>query len=413
MNIQAAVARAHGAPLVIEGLVLEAPRDDEIIVRLVASGVASVDHEAIVGCLAMPLPFVPGSEGAGIVEHVGAAVTGLKAGDAVLVGYAFCGACAPCDAASPRACVDFAALNKGGRRADGSTPFAVAENGPPGPINGFFFGQSSFATHLLCRTASAIKLPLGAPLEVLACLGGELLLGAAMISEAFEVQSGDTLVITGADAVGLVACMVAKARGAGTIVVADPDEARRHLALDCGATLAVNLDADLAMTVHSMVADGMRFALDTTGHSVAIAACLESLSSNGICALLRAPDDRDIETGGRTLLMPGDVKAAPDSLIPDLAALQADGKLPLDRLISFFPFELVNDALEALATGAVVKPVLRFPLGSFGDLDRALTEGAAREAGGPEADRPEADRPEVVDIDPVETVAPPTAPVEV
>ena len=406
MKIEAAVARAYGDPLRIEDLVLAGPRADEIVVRLVASGVASVDHKAIVGELAIPLPFVPGSEGAGIIEHVGEGVVGLAAGDAVIVGYASCGACEPCDAANPRSCLDFAALNLGGRRADGSAPFdGVAGNAAePGPVNGFFFGQSSFATHLVCRAASAVKLQGGAPLEILACLGGELLIGAATIATAFALDEGDTLLVTGADAVGLLACMVAKARGAGLIIVADPDEARRALASLCGATLAVRAGEDLAVDVKSLVADGVRFAIDTTGRDDILEGCLASLAVTGTLACLQpfrdvaAVEAKLVE--GQKILRQRDIKASPKALLAELAAFQAAGTLPIDRIVTFFPFEQVNAALEALADGSAVKPVLRFPLGSFGDLDRALTGGAATEAEGPGAD---ADTPDVETPEPAPT----------
>ena len=401
MNIKAAVARTHGAPLVIEGLVLDDPRADEIVVRLVASGVAAVDREATLGILPMPLPFVPGAEGAGIVEHVGAAVTGLVAGDAVVIGYGFCGACANCAAANPRACLDFAALNLGGRRIDGSTPFVADGDAGDSRVNGFFFGQSSFATHLVCRAASAIKVPMGAPLEILACLGGELIVGAAVITRVFDLREGASLIISGANAVGLVACMVAKACGATTIIVADADENRLAIASELGATAAVHID-DLAATAKRLVAAGPMFALDTTGDAAVVAACLASLSSTGACALLppatRIVSDVGPEIEADRRIVAADTPAAPDAMVRELAALHADGKLPVERLIGFFPFELVNDALEALAAGTVLKPVLRFPLGSFGDLDRALTEGAEKDVPEPVAETPEPERQPAVPV---------------
>ena len=378
MRIKAAVARAYGAPLSIEGVDLEGPRAGELIVRLVAAGVAQVDLDAIAGSSAIALPFVPGSQSAGIVEHVGDGVSGFMAGDAVVIGHACCGACANCAAGRLLSCMHFAALNLEGKRADGSTP--LTQDDGTGGLYGLFYGQSAFATHVVCRAADAVTVPMGAALELLACLGGELLVGAGVVARNFAVGEGDTLVITGADAVGLIACMVAKARGAATIVVADPRLTGRNLALECGATIAVHTDDDLPSTVRSVIADGARFAIDTTGHPGAITACLDSLRSGGACALLHPtvglPADLQGQgSGGETILVGADVDIAPASLIPALAALHAQGKLPLDRFVNFFPFELVNDALAALAGGKVVKPILRFPLGSFGDVDRAASEG--------------------------------------
>lgn len=397
MRVKAAVAWAYGAPLVLDGLDLDEPYADEILVRLVAAGVSLVDRDAIDGKLAMPLPFVPGSEGAGIVERVGEDVTHVAPGDAVIIGYAACGACANCAIGKTRACADFAALNLKGRRSDGSMPFARSAEGSihTEGVNGFFFGQSSFATHLVCKATSAVKVPADAPLEILAVLGGDLLNGAGAVSRGFRLQSADTILIAGADAAGLVATMVAKARGTSMIIVADPDEARRALASDCGATLAVSLDDDLSEMVRSMVADGVRLALDTIGDAPTRRACFDSLAAGGSYALLRpvsgGGDAADRTEGDRTLLFEAADGPAPEMLLLELMALHGDGRLPIEKLVTFFPFELVNDALDALASGRVVKPVLRFSLGPFGDLDRAKTEGAADEE--PEEEPAEDKRP--------------------
>ena len=388
MKVKAAVARSRGAPLRLEGLELDEPRADEILVKLVASGVGAADLDAIQGRLAMPLPFVPGAEGAGIVERVGADVAEIAAGDSVIVSFDFCGHCEHCTTGRPRACVDFAALNLSGRRPDGSPPFAEDGRG----VNGRFFGQSSFATHLVCRASSAVKVATGAPLELLACLGGDLLLGAGAILHGFQMRPGDSLVITGADAVGLMAIMAAKARGAKVIVVADADERRRARASEIGASLTVHGTDDLADMVRSLAADGVAFALETTGDPAARKACLASLARGGSCAMVDPPksarvDFEDQLAEGSALILSVDGHAPPAILVKDLVALHAQGALPLEQLVDFFPFEHVNDALDALQAGAVVKPVLRFSLGTFGDLDRALVEGAAQDA--PEDDPPD------------------------
>ena len=91
MKVKAAVVRAYGAQLALEGLELDEPRADEVLVRLVACGVARADLKAIAGVLPMPLPFVPGTEGAGIVEKTGDGVTHVATGDAVVVSAAACG----------------------------------------------------------------------------------------------------------------------------------------------------------------------------------------------------------------------------------------------------------------------------------------------------------------------------------
>jgi aryl-alcohol dehydrogenase len=326
----------------------------------------------------MPLPFVPGAAGAGIVERVGDAVVGVAPGDAVIVNFAACGLCEACAVGDPRRCIGFAALNLGGRRLDGSAPFSAASE----PVNGFFFGQSSFSTHLICAATSATTLPAGAALEVLAGLPGEMLVGAGAVDGVLGLRRGDTLVITGADAAGLAATMMAKARGAGMIIVADPRERRRDFATALGATVAVHTDDDLAAVVRSLTGDGVRFALETIGHAAARQACLDSLAPGGTLAIvdpLAGETLADEILAGDTRVVAAHGHADPRGLLAELATLHAAGDLPLDTLVDFFPFEHANDALDALRAERVVKPVIRFPVGSFGDLDRALSEGAAQD----------------------------------
>lgn len=370
MRVKAAVARAYGAPLDLEGLELAEPGPTEMLVRLVACGVGRLDRAAIAGELGIPLPFVPGSEAAGIIERLGAEVTGFEPGDSVLVDYASCGDCEACRANHPRACARFAALNLAGRPADGPSPF----EGATGAVNGAVFGQSAFATHLVCRAVSAVKLPSDAPLEIVAALSGDVLLGAAAVVENFRLRPGETLAVVGADAAGLAACQIAKDRGAAAIIVAEPDAARRQLASACGATITVHADEDLATAVRSLEAEGAHFAFETTGRPSARAACRDALRPAGRLGITD-PAWRAEQAAHDVV----DRAVLARALVLDLLDLYAEGRFPIDRLIGFFPFPKVNDALDALADGSVAKPVLRFGLETFGALDRAISAGAARE----------------------------------
>src|SRR5437868_2396597 len=114
-------------------------RDDEVLVRLTATGVCHTD----LGYRArLPIPMVLGHEGAGHVERVGAKVTKVKAGDAVVLSFTSCGHCANCEDNAPGYCDHMPALNQTGVRGDGSSALSRAG----GLVGGHFFGQSSFST---------------------------------------------------------------------------------------------------------------------------------------------------------------------------------------------------------------------------------------------------------------------------
>jgi len=165
LAIRAAVLRQRGGPFVIDSLQMDAPREDEVLVRVVASGVCHTDiamADAWDGSIG---PVVLGHEGAGVVKQVGSEVRGIAPGDHVVLSYASSGGCAACHAGRPARCERLGELHFGFQRADGSN--ALWRSG----VRGHFFRQSSFATHLLATERNAVVVPGDMPLETLAPLG--------------------------------------------------------------------------------------------------------------------------------------------------------------------------------------------------------------------------------------------------
>ena len=98
MKSRAAVAWEVGKPLVIEEVSVEGPKQGEVLVRIVATGVCHTDAFTLSGADPEGIfPSVLGHEGAGIVEEVGPGVKSLKPGDHVIPLYtAECGKCKFC-----------------------------------------------------------------------------------------------------------------------------------------------------------------------------------------------------------------------------------------------------------------------------------------------------------------------------
>ena len=142
MQITAAVVRERSAPFVIDKLELCDPRPDEVIVRVVASGMCQTDLHGRDGYFASPYPAVYGHEGAGVVHAVGSAVRSLARGDHVVMSFPWCGTCANCQQHKYCYCVQGRRLKMHGTRVDGST--LISKNGAP--IYSAFFQQSSFLT---------------------------------------------------------------------------------------------------------------------------------------------------------------------------------------------------------------------------------------------------------------------------
>ena len=126
-TITAAVARDHKAPLTLEQLELDEIRDDEVRVRMVATGICHTDAVVRDGLAPTPLPAVLGHEGTGIVEQVGKAITTVSPGDHVVLAAAYCATCRQCRAGRMAYCENLFAQDFGGRRTDGSTSLTGAD----------------------------------------------------------------------------------------------------------------------------------------------------------------------------------------------------------------------------------------------------------------------------------------------
>ncbi|HEY0123921.1 MAG TPA: NAD(P)-dependent alcohol dehydrogenase [Rhizobium sp.] len=364
MKITAAVARAHDAPLTIEEIDLAEPRDDEVLVRVVATGVCHTDMVVMDGTLPTPLPVVLGHEGAGIVEKVGRSITKVKPGDHVVMTVDSCGICPACLHHDLTYCHNQFTLNFGGSRMDGTTTLVCAGE----EVHSNFFGQSSFATYSVCHERNVVKVPDDAPLEKLGPLGCGIQTGAGTVMNALAVEPGRSIAIFGSGAVGLSAIMGAVVQGATTIIAIDMVESRLKLARELGATHTINAKTDdSAKKIMEITGYGLDYAVDTIGNAKVIRQAVECLAPKGTCAITGASgpeaeiilNETHFMSGGRRLMGVVEGESNPDIFIPTLIALWRQGRFPFDRLISFFPFDQINEAIKASESGVAIKPILR------------------------------------------------------
>ena len=353
-KIQAAVLRRQGGPLKIEALELEGPRDDEILVRIVASGICHTDIDFCDSWDSADTPVVLGHEGAGVVEQVGERVKGVEPGDHVVLSYQSCGHCRQCRSGFPTACDRFWEANFGFERLDGSN--ALQRSG----VRGHFFGQSSFATHALATERNLVKVPKDLPLELLAPLGCGLQTGAGTVMNSLKVSKGESIAIFGTGAVGLAAIMAARLVGANPIIGVDRKPKRLELARELGATHVIDNRRDgVASRITNITGSGVDYVVETTGNWKMHRLAVEVLNPHGTVALLTGAGGTDALPEGRKTLgiIQGD--AVPQRFIPKLIALYRAGEFPFDRLVTFYDFTEINKAIADAKRGDTIKPVLR------------------------------------------------------
>ncbi len=363
MEIRAAVVREKSGEFLLENLHLDAPRSDELVVRVVGVGVCHTDLVCRDQYFPVPLPCVLGHECSGIVESVGESVTKVKPGDPVALSYLSCGHCEPCLERSPSYCLDFYACNFSAARLDAST---TLRNGDE-VIHGNFFNQSSFATHALASERNTVKVPEDVPLELLGPLGCGIQTGAGAVMNSLNPRPGTSIAIFGCGSVGLASVMGATVAGCAAIIAVDPNHSRLELARELGATHAIDPTQDDPIgVIQQITQNGVHSSLECTGKPEVLRQAVDSLTLTGVCGLIgvsplgtECPIDMNSILFGRCLrgIIEGD--SVPDVFIPRLIELYKQGRFPFDRLITYYDFEDINQAVDDTEQGKVIKAVLR------------------------------------------------------
>jgi len=365
MKITAAVALAPERPFELINCELA---DDlaagEVLVRIEACGICHTDLAVKLQHIPVPLPKILGHEGAGVIERVGPGVAGLAEGDHVLMSFGSCGACGQCQLGAPGYCDEFGMINLFGQRRGGS---GLRYRGAD--LGGYFFAQSAFATHAIASARNVVKIDKDLPLALLAPLGCGIQTGAGAVLNVLSPRAGASIAVFGVGAVGMAGIMAARLAGCSTIIAVDVRAERLARALELGATHTIDGRApDLAKAVAALgKGRGVDHSLDTTGVPEVVAASIGCLRQRGSSAQVAAPprgtrfpvEASVLIGGGLTVRGVVEGDAVPGLFLPQLIAFFREERLPLDRIVSFYPFDEINRAIEDMEAGATVKPVLR------------------------------------------------------
>jgi aryl-alcohol dehydrogenase len=370
MRATAAITQSKGAPFELREVDIEEPRSNDVLIRIVASGICHTDLIVRDQWYPPELPAVLGHEGAGVVERVGPEVTLVEPGDKVVISFAFCRQCRHCLSGRVAYCDNFIPRNFGGRRADGSTPIRLDGR----EINANFFGQSSFSTYSIAAEHALVKVPEDVPLELVAPLGCGIQTGAGAVLNTLNAAAGSSIAVFGTGAVGLSAIMAANVANCAVIIAVDVQPQRLQLARELGATHTVNgKDPDVVNQIMDITSGGADYTIETTAIPAVLRNAVGSLyAGTGVCGLIGAAAmgtevslDMSHLLWGRSVrgIIEGD--SVPHLFIPRLIGLYQRGVFPLDRLIKTYPFESISRAVEDSERGVTIKPVLTMETVSY------------------------------------------------
>ncbi|MDF7638240.1 NAD(P)-dependent alcohol dehydrogenase [Lactobacillus sp. ESL0791] len=362
MKIKAAVLNGAHQKLQVTDVELDAPKENEVLVKIIASGICHSDTGPINNDRPGLYPTILGHEGAGIIEKVGPNVNDFSIGDHVVVSFASCGKCKFCRAGLPGACLRWGQLNSGPMY-DGTYRLHTED----GQNIAATFGQSSLATYSVTNVRNLVKVDPKLDLRYLGPLGCGFMTGAGTVLHSLKPEIDDTIAVFGVGGVGLTALMAARLLHCRHIIAVDIHQSRLKIAQELGATEVIDSSTDDVAARIKEITNGMglNYAIDTSGVAKIITIAMRSLAIKGTLVTLAAAQENiavnpalDLMAFSHTLqgVIEGD--SVPQIFIPQMIQLFVQNDFPIDKLCKFYTLDQVNEAFADSASGKTIKPII-------------------------------------------------------
>jgi aryl-alcohol dehydrogenase len=164
--------------------------------------------------------------------------------------------------------------------------------------------------------------------------------------------------------------MAARIVGCDPIIAVDIRASRLALARELGATHAIEHtgSTDVVADIRKITGDGVRFSLETSAQPAVFRAAVEALMPAGTCVLLGSARsgtevalDMPFLQFGRVVRGVIQGESHPQEFIPKLVDFLMQGKMPVDRMMTFYPLADINRAARDSTEGTTIKPILRMP----------------------------------------------------
>ncbi len=355
-----AIARTPGAPVSLEEFMIDDPGPNEVLVRILASGVCHTDLGVKMGVYGTSgYPFLLGHEGAGVVEAVGPGVTRHKVGDHVILAWrAPCGECRFCLAGKPNFCSASLNAEKRMRTMQGETLNPV-------------LGIGTFCTHTLVHAEQAIGYDPALPAPQMSLIGCGVMTGVGAALYTAGVTPGSSVAVFGCGGVGDSVIQGARLGGATTIIAVDIDPRKLEWAKDFGATHTVNAkEVDPIARIKELTGgNGVNFSFEAVGKPQTLEQALFCRDLAGTCVLIGVPGpgptltldlQRFFDTGGHLCVSwYGDCLPTRD--FPLLAEWYRQGQLKLDQVVSrTISLDETDEAFAAMERGETLRSVIVF-----------------------------------------------------
>ena len=364
--VTAAVLHGVGEDVKVhDDIEIASPGAGEVKVKIVASGVCHSDLSVQNGTIPLPTPIVLGHEGAGIIEEVGEGVTGVKAGDHVVLSFVpACGECYFCQRGQSFIC-EKSAMQAAGGLLDGSTRLTLGGE----PLRQMAM-CGTYGNYAIVPEISVVKIDDDVDLRLAALIGCGVLTGVGAALNTADIRPGDSVAVIGCGGVGLNVIQGAKIAGAGTIIAVDMFESKLDMAKEFGATHVVK--ADEGDPVGNVTAAnggrGVDVAFEVIGLGPTIEQAINMVRNGGEAILVGVPRMDvilNLNAAFTFLYLAKTVKGCwygssnVREDVPKLIALFKEGKLKLEELVSReIGVDGVNEAFAAMQSGEVARSLI-------------------------------------------------------
>jgi S-(hydroxymethyl)glutathione dehydrogenase / alcohol dehydrogenase len=370
MKSRAAVAFEAKRPLEIVEVDLEGPREGEVLVEIMATGICHTDAYTLDGLDSEGLfPSILGHEGAGIVREVGAGVTSVGSGDHVIPLYTpECRQCKSCLSGKTNLCTAIRATQGKGVMPDGTSRFSYRGQ----PIH-HYMGCSTFSNFTVLPEIAVAKIREDAPFQSACYIGCGVTTGVGAVVNTAKVEPGANVAVFGLGGIGLNVIQGARLVGASRIVGIDINPAREEWGRRFGMTDFIDArDKDRAALIEAVAAltdGGADYSFDCTGNTevmrTALECCHRGWGTSVIIGVAEA--GKEIATRPFQLVTGrnwrgtafGGARGRTD--VPRIVDWYMDGKIAIDPMIThLLSLEEINQGFELMHRGESIRSVVLY-----------------------------------------------------
>ena len=369
MKTRAAVAWEAGKPLEIEEIEIDGPKNGEVLIRNVASGVCHTDAFTLSGDDPEGIfPAVLGHEGGAVVEELGAGVNGLKAGDHVIPLYTpECGECNFCTSGKTNLCQAIRVTQGQGLMPDGTSRFSSG-----GKQIFHYMGTSTFSEYTVLPEIAVAKINDRAPLEKVCLLGCGITTGIGAVLNTAKVEPGATVAVFGLGGVGLSAIQGATMAKAGRILGIDINPDKFELATQMGATDVINPQdhsAPIQEVIVELTNGGVDYSFECIGNVNLMRSALECCHKGwgesiivGVAGAGQEISTRPFQlVTGRVWRGTAFGGCKGRSQLPGMVDQYMSGDIKVDEFITHtMGLEDINKAFDLMHEGKSIRSVIHF-----------------------------------------------------